>query len=89
MIHLPEITPVQVAEAYQAHVHINLLPIAQGQRLGAQLLERWMQAAAKIGANSNNERALHFWRHQGFMDIVVPNTRTVWMGRKLHGPNGN
>lgn len=96
MIHVPEITPLKVTDVYHSHVHLNLLPIVQGQRIGGQLLERWIRmavqsgaTAAHIGVNANNKRALSFWRNQGFADIVHSNTRTVWMGRQLSNPNGD
>lgn len=96
MMHVPEITPKQIAGMYPAHVHMNLLPIIQGQRLGGQILQRWSQRAVQsgvtavhIGANANNKRALLFWRNQGFKDIVLPNARTVWMGRRLLQQTGN
>jgi len=96
MIHVPEIVPAQITKVYPAHVHLNLLPVVQGQQLGGQLLKRWTRKAVQsgatavhIGANAKNERALHFWRNQGFKDIVLPNSRTVWMGRRLSDPNDN
>lgn len=90
MIHVPEITPKQITRTFPAHIHMNLLPIVQGQGFGVKMFQKWSHDAAHsgitrihIGANAKNTRALHFWRNQGFTDIDIPNTRTVWMGRQL------
>jgi GNAT superfamily N-acetyltransferase len=95
MIHVPDTTPRQVVEMYPTHVHMNLLPLIQGQRLGGLILQRWMQQAVQsgvtavhIGANANNKRALQFWRKQGFEGMAHPISRTVWMGRQLLPQNG-
>ncbi|MFS4580019.1 GNAT family N-acetyltransferase [Phaeobacter sp. C3_T13_0] len=90
MIHVPETTPLPVAGSYPAHLHMNLLPVAQGRKLGGRLLEYWLSKAAPIGvtavhigSNSNNTRANQFWHNHGFIDIPGPKSRTRWMGRTL------
>ncbi|MDC0435340.1 GNAT family N-acetyltransferase [bacterium] len=90
MIHLPESTPVAITTNYPAHLHMNLLPVLQGQRLGGRLLEHWISSAAKlgvtaahIGSNANNARAIRFWDNQGFKDLPFPKSRTRWMGRMI------
>ena len=94
-IHRPVATPPAVAVAYPGHMHMNLMPRAQGQGLGARLLAAWLDAAAACGAgitaggvhvgvNAGNARGLRFWARQGF-EIFTPDGvaqgRTVWMGR--------
>ena len=90
MIHLPESTPFQVAAPYPAHLHMNLLPVIQGRKLGDRLLEHWLNKAIQygvtavhVGSNTNNVRAVQFWHNQGFKDIPIPTSRTRWMGRTL------
>lgn len=87
MIHLPESVPLPIVGKYPAHLHMNLLPVIQGQRLGGRLLEAWINRASKfgvtaahIGANANNARAIRFWGKQGFKDIPLSTSRTRWMG---------
>ncbi|MFN3172719.1 MAG: GNAT family N-acetyltransferase [Hyphomicrobiales bacterium] len=90
MINFPETTPEPIATNYPAHIHINLLPVLQGQRLGRRLLEHWINSAGKfgvtalhIGSNANNSRAIRFWGKHGFKDIPFPTSRTRWMGRTI------
>jgi ribosomal protein S18 acetylase RimI-like enzyme len=91
MIHAPDHTPLAIAQAYPAHVHLNLAPRAQGQGLGTKLLAAWLQLAADqgaravhVGVNRANLNAIGFWQRQGFRDLApagVATKRTVWMGR--------
>ncbi|WP_298976517.1 GNAT family N-acetyltransferase [uncultured Roseobacter sp.] len=90
MIHMPETAPAEVAARFPAHIHLNLLPVLQGQGIGRRLLQHWVEVATQlgvtavhIGANAKNPRALRFWRSQGFDEIPCPLSRTVWMGRNL------
>ncbi|WP_063296685.1 MULTISPECIES: GNAT family N-acetyltransferase [unclassified Pseudovibrio] len=87
MIHFPEKTPEQISIGFPAHLHMNLLPVIQGQGMGAQLLDKWMQeatqygvAAVHVGANEKNTRAIRFWQKQGFSGLGAPASRTAWMG---------
>src|SRR5258708_24097706 len=52
MIHAPEHTPLAIAAAYPAHLHLNLAPRAQGRGLGPKLLAAWLQLAADQGARA-------------------------------------
>ena len=77
--------------AYLAHLHLNLLPGAQGQGVGLTLLKAWLELASKrgaiavhVGVNRANLRALRFWNKNGFKDLNPEGRaagRTVWMGR--------
>lgn len=94
MIHHPRRTPADVAEHYPAHVHMNLLPRAQGQGLGPALLEHWITSAQNygtsgvhVGSNAQNSRAYGFWQSQGFEPLASRESSgakgTVWLGRQL------
>jgi ribosomal protein S18 acetylase RimI-like enzyme len=90
MIHFPSQTPDFVAQAYPAHMHLNLHPRIQGQGVGKVLAERWMRLAqdrnantVHVGVNHENKRALRFWERRGFQVLTVgpAGSRTMWMGR--------
>lgn len=89
MIHHPARTPPAVADGYPAHLHLNLLPRAQGRGLGPRLLAGWLDLAAPRGTaalhvavNRANARAVGFWERQGFAALEGPPAgRTLWMGR--------
>jgi GNAT superfamily N-acetyltransferase len=90
-IHHPERAPRDVVDAYPAHLHLNLLPGAQGKGVGWMLLTAWLDLASErgatavhVGVNRANLRALRFWSHNGFKDLSPEGhvgSRTVWMGR--------
>ncbi|SDR49247.1 GNAT family N-acetyltransferase [Pseudovibrio sp. Tun.PSC04-5.I4] len=88
MIHVPEKTPEQISICFPAHLHMNLLPVIQGQGMGALLLDTWMRcakrhgvAAVHVGANAKNAKAIRFWQKHGFSEIDALASRTAWMGR--------
>jgi len=58
---------------YPAHLHINLLPEAQGLGLGTQLMTTFLNKLREkgvqgvhLGTNSANEKAVPFYKKQGF-----------------------
>jgi GNAT superfamily N-acetyltransferase len=88
MIHRPTRTPLSVATQFPAHLHLNLLPIAQGRGLGRRLFEAWRTAqnagAMHVAVNHANENARRFWTKLGFAELTgadIPDGRTVWLGR--------
>lgn len=80
--------PAIVAE-YPAHLHIDLLPRAQGQGMGRALMERLLAAlqaagapAVHLGVGAGNTRAIAFYERLGFQTLYQsPNGRT--MGRPM------
>jgi GNAT superfamily N-acetyltransferase len=90
-IHHPAEVPDCVVETYPAHIHMNLLPRAQGQGVGSRLLAAWSaeaqrQAASSVhaGVNARNKAGLAFWKARGFEPIgAVPDNGTIWCGRHL------
>lgn len=76
LIHHPFKTPQRIVDTYPSHLHINLLPRAQGQGLGAQLMDRFlmtMDAAGSrgvhLGVHPDNERAQRFYENYGFREV--------------------
>ncbi len=59
--------------AYPAHLHIDLLPDAQGQGNGRKMMERFLARlrelhipAVHLGVGRRNERAIAFYQRMGF-----------------------
>lgn len=72
-IHAPDRAPVEVLERYPSHLHINLLPAAQGGGHGRIMLETAVRSlfdagspGVHLGVARSNERAIGFYRHLGF-----------------------
>ncbi len=95
MIHHPEPTPLELARAYPAHLHMNLLPRIQRQGTGPKLLNLWLDnarelgaTAVHLGASSRNAGAIRFWKKHGFKSldglIDLPPSRTLWLGRDIY-----
>ncbi|MDM9625041.1 GNAT family N-acetyltransferase [Rhizobium sp. S152] len=76
-IRRPEISPSEIVSHYPAHLHINLLPEAQGKRLGTTLLEELLISlkiagahGVHLGINHMNEPVADFYRKLGFNEIA-------------------
>lgn len=87
LIHSPDRTPASVTDAYPAHLHINLLPRAQGLGLGRALIERLVVqlrdrgvAGVHLGVSGTNTRAIGFYEHLGFRTIAVEDDGGLIMG---------
>lgn len=72
-IHRPPRTPESVTRQFPAHLHVDLLPAAQGTGLGRELLEHFFGAlrdrgvpGVHLGVDPENVRALGFYRRLGF-----------------------
>jgi len=75
-IHQPERTGAVVLGQYPAHLHIDLLPHAQGKGRGRALLEHLFGAlrdrgvpGVHLGVSPQNTRALGFYRRMGFTPV--------------------
>jgi ribosomal protein S18 acetylase RimI-like enzyme len=88
-IHHPNRTPRRIAEAYPAHLHINLLPRLQGRGIGVRLIDHWLAAmgkkgvpAAHLAVGARNERAVRFYARYGFGEIerTGPPFDVIWFG---------
>jgi ribosomal protein S18 acetylase RimI-like enzyme len=76
LIHDPPVAPIALLHDYPAHLHIDLLPEAQGLRLGGALIGTLLEALTAdgvpgihLGVSTANARAVGFYVHLGFEEI--------------------
>ncbi|HUL51165.1 MAG TPA: GNAT family N-acetyltransferase, partial [Candidatus Nitrosotalea sp.] len=74
---------------YPSHLHIDLLPRAQGRALGVQMVNRLLdQLIARgspgvhLGMWAANTRAERFYRKLGFQELTRVG-ESLYLGRKL------
>ena len=88
--HPPAVTgrPTLVGD-FPSHLHIDLLPVAQGRGNGRRLLERLLAVlradgspGVHLGVSRRNVRAIGFYRALGFEELV-DDDRHVVFGRRL------
>ena len=72
----PESRTDDIVAQYPAHLHINLLPEAQGGGWGRKLIDTELAAlraagikGVHLGVSPSNERAKGFYRRLGFADL--------------------
>lgn len=93
-IHHPRPVPGDIVLAYPAHIHMNLLPQAQGRGIGSQLLASWVASATEkgvravhAGVSAANQAGLNFWTARGFEPLREDphggSLGTIWCGRIL------
>jgi ribosomal protein S18 acetylase RimI-like enzyme len=80
-------------DAYPSHLHIDLLPRAQGQGHGRRLMEQLMRMmrdsgspGAHLGVSTRNARARAFYTHLGFRELArtgAPDDGCVYLGSAL------
>jgi ribosomal protein S18 acetylase RimI-like enzyme len=77
---------------YPAHLHINLLPRAQGIGLGQRLMASLLAAlrdarvgGVHLGVSAQNTRAIAFYEQQGFVPLEQ-HPWGAWMGLRLAMP---
>jgi ribosomal protein S18 acetylase RimI-like enzyme len=75
--HHPDYFCPEPYAAYPSHLHIDLLPRAQGRGYGRRMLEQLMDALAELGSpdahlgvSARNMRAIGFYHRLGFRDLV-------------------
>ncbi len=85
-IHHPWGTPDELARDFPSHLHINLLPRRQGQRMGRQLIETVISALRDQGSRGlhlhvghANQRAAGFYRHVGFTELPADDVHVFAM----------
>lgn len=76
LLHRPARAPADVLVHHPAHLHVDLLPAAQGQGHGRRLLEHLFEAlrargvpGVHVGVDPRNHRALAVYRHLGFRPV--------------------
>lgn len=85
------ITPDEtVVGRYPSHLHIDLLPRAQGSGNGRALMETFLAAltakgspGVHLGTSPQNARAERFYLRMGFYELKRREPYTLVMGRKL------
>ena len=87
--HHPDYFCPEPYEAYPSHLHIDLLPRAQGRGHGRRLMETLMahlrdqgSPGVHLGLWSRNTRAHAFYQHLGFTELARVG-ESVYMGRRL------
>jgi ribosomal protein S18 acetylase RimI-like enzyme len=76
LVHRPLRSPDDVVAGHPAHLHLDLLPVAQGRGLGKALLAEALGSLAAqgapgvhVGVSPANTRAFRFWTRAGFVPI--------------------
>jgi ribosomal protein S18 acetylase RimI-like enzyme len=92
-LHHPRLSFPAALEPYPSHLHIDLLPRAQGRGFGRRLMETLLAALAEqgspgfhLGVGSSNARAREFYRKVGFVEIFREGEgeqQGIYLGRKL------
>ena len=87
--HHPDYFCPEPYNEYPAHLHIDLLPRAQGQGCGRRMMEELLQRMAKAGAvgvhlgmSASNDRAHGFYLQLGFHELARDD-ESIYMGKKL------
>jgi GNAT superfamily N-acetyltransferase len=93
LIHHPETTPAAITTRFPAHLHISLLPAAQGRGHGRRLIARLLGGLTAAGATGvhlgvdlGNDRAIGFYHRLGFVEIDTE-PGGILMGMPLPAPH--
>jgi ribosomal protein S18 acetylase RimI-like enzyme len=91
--HSPDYFCPEPYAEYPSHLHIDLLPRAQGRGYGRQMLEQVMQKlrergapGAHLGVSMLNTPAFGFYQRLGFKELIRVGSGSdgcVYMGKKL------
>ena len=75
-------------ECFPSHLHIDLLPRAQGRGYGRRMMERNLKTlrvlgspGVHLGVSLQNPRAIAFYRHLGFRELLTEGC--IYMGLEL------
>lgn len=86
-LHQPPRSPDAVADAFPAHLHIDLLDRARGIGLGGTLIRDLVARlgasgipGVHLGVGADNTNAIGFYHHLGFQE-VARSPDVVWMAR--------
>ncbi len=88
-IHHPWPAQPEVVKDYPSHLHIDLLPGAQGGGHGRRLIDALLAALAEagspgvhLGVSMTNENAIGFYRRLGFHEVSTA-PGTLFLAREL------
>jgi ribosomal protein S18 acetylase RimI-like enzyme len=91
--HHPDYFCPEPYDVYPSHLHIDLLPRAQGRGYGRRMLERIMDElrerqspGAHLGVSPRNARAIGFYERLGFRELTRTGSSDdgcVYLGRRL------
>jgi ribosomal protein S18 acetylase RimI-like enzyme len=91
--HHPDYFCPEPYDAHPSHLHIDLLPRAQGRGFGRQMIARLMDTLRQcgspgvhLGLSAMNDRAFGFYQRLGFRELVRIGSgadRTIYMGLAL------
>lgn len=91
--HQPDYFCPEPYEVYPSHLHIDLLPRAQGRGYGRRMIEHLLEKLRErgspgvhLGLRPANTRAYAFYRRLGFEELArmgTGNDASVYMGRSL------
>lgn len=89
LYHHPNYFCPEPYERFPSHLHIDLLPRAQGRGFGRRMMERNLEGlrrrgspGAHLGVSVRNPRALAFYRHLGFRELTTDGG-CIYMGIEL------
>lgn len=89
LIHEPDLFCPEPYDEFPAHLHIDLLPRAQGQGWGRRMMEALLaKLSAKgapgvhLGMHASNTRAAEFYRRMGFHELVRVDD-SLYFGKRL------
>jgi ribosomal protein S18 acetylase RimI-like enzyme len=88
-IYHPRFEPQAITNPYPSHLHIDLLPRAQGRGLGPRMIRTLFEAlrnrgsiGVHLGVGDRNANAIGFYTHIGFQELTrIPGA--IVMGLKL------
>ena len=91
--HHPDIYYPESFHEYPSHMHIDLLPRAQGRGMGTQMVNRLLAQLQRRGSpgvhlamSAVNARAERFYKEQGFHELARVGTgtpQTLYLGKRL------
>jgi ribosomal protein S18 acetylase RimI-like enzyme len=91
--HNPDYFTPEPYEIYPSHLHVDLLPRAQGHGYGRRMMEEVMaklrqkgSPGAHLGVSEVNSRAFRFYQRLGFNELIrvgAGNDRVIYMGKKF------
>ena len=88
LYHHPNYFCPEPYEQFPSHLHIDLVPRAQGRGFGRRMMERNLEAlrrrgspGAHLGVSLRNPKAVAFYRHLGFRELTAEGC--IYLGIEL------